>query len=106
MNTAEFNNVIYAGIRSRGPLRFVTDFSGMDMAAFALRAMRIPGGIEQIAYTDIDDTATRFARANHTVAAWHRDVQVRTSFCSDIDLYVAGPPCQPCPPAGKIATNN
>ena len=76
-------------------LHVVTDFSGIDMPLFALRALHLPRNLVQLSACDVDDKALAFCRRNHFSHAHYSDVTRRPLFIPHVHLYVAGPPCQP-----------
>ncbi len=74
----------------------MTDFSGMDMAAFALRQL-LPeeGRLRQAWACDIWKEARGFIARNHAVDAIHADVRGRPLQGPPVAINIAGPPGQP-----------
>ncbi|MFM7984671.1 MAG: hypothetical protein ACKPKO_35640, partial [Candidatus Fonsibacter sp.] len=84
------------------PIPFATDFSGMGMAAFALKLL-LPedGRLKQVWACDIWKEATGFIAKNHVVEALHADVRERPLPGPPVTIYVAVPPCQPWARCGR-----
>ena len=74
----------------------VTDFSGMDMAAFALKQL-LPGDgqLEQAWACAVWKEARGFIARNHAVRTLRTDARGRPLPGPPVAIYVAGPPCQP-----------
>jgi hypothetical protein len=89
-------------VSEAGPLPLATDFSGMDMAAFALKQL-LPGegNLVQVWACDIWREARGFITKNHVAQTLHADVRERPLPGPPLAIYVAGPPCQPWARCGR-----
>eukprot|EP00969_Alexandrium_andersonii_P236642 10447075-Alexandrium_andersonii.AAC.1 len=76
------------------PIKVATDISGMDNALTA--AWMLGLATASAAYCDSWQAARGWAATNHGLAAavMHSDALTRPPLPPDLDLYVAGPPCQ------------
>ena len=87
------------------PLRLGTDFSGLDVASIALHDLMnsLSVEVEHVFASDVWNHALRFIRLNHKVQHLYRGIHRRPVDAkhSDLDFYVAGPPCQSWSAAGK-----
>ena len=80
-------------------LRFGSDFSGLDSAAFALRRAGVV--VEHVFCSDIDEKCRQLLKQLHRPNTIHKDIQARTPDEEDYcDVYVTTPPCQSWSPAG------
>ena len=83
----------------RKPIRLGTDFSGMDAPSIALQMLGIP--FSHVFANDTAPAARSFIFHNHTVEHIYTDLALRPVHRhGTLDLYVAGPPCQPWSSAG------
>ena len=84
-------------------LKVATDFSGMDMAGYMLRQAAVP--FRHLFASDSSPAAREHLRRNHCVEAIYECVTQRplgpysggrngTADGEEIDLFIAGPPCQ------------
>lgn len=77
-----------------------TDFSGLDTPAQALMALGVP--FELKFSTEIQPHLRKFIRRNFCKGTVYKNVSKRTvETMPYVDVYVAGPPCQPWSTAGK-----
>ena len=83
-------------------VRLGTFFSGMEAIGFALRLLAVP--VVHAFCVETNVHCRRFIRQNFRVNPRHIHKDVR-KLCMrslpDVDLFVAGPPCQPFSIAGK-----
>ena len=87
-------------MNQRPPVRFATDFSGMDATAFYMLLLFIP--FVQVFASEIEEDLRAFLRANHTIEHIFEDVRQRPKeWDEQLDMYVAGPPCQSFSRLGK-----
>ena len=70
------------------------------MPYFALRSLGLPMPVVQDFCCEIDDNAMKFLKHNHKARHHYRDVTQRPTTWPGLDIYVAGPPCQPWSTAG------
>ena len=83
-------------------LTFATDFSGMDMVAFAMDDTVIAGiPTRHIWACDSWAEARDFARRNHRPEKVFTRVEERPIPDCPVTFYIAGPPCQPWARGGK-----
>ena len=76
------------------PLSYGSDFSGCDAIACALFALGIK--VRYLFATEKKKTARAFLRSNHRPLHLYSDVVARPSHMyQNLDLYSAGPPCEP-----------
>ena len=75
------------------PLTLGTDCSGMDAVAHAIKGLRIP--LAHIFASDPDAAAREHMQANHTIQNLYTYLQERPTTHDNLDIYAAGPPCQP-----------
>jgi DNA-cytosine methyltransferase len=81
-------------------LRLGTDFDGMGTPSMALRALHMP--FQHVFGSEQNKNARKTIEANGSPGILYQDASVRNCFEAPlVDLYVAGPPCQPFSPAGK-----
>jgi DNA (cytosine-5)-methyltransferase 1 len=71
----------------------------MDAIAHALRSLRIP--FQHVFTTDPDKAARQHIQNNHISLTHYTYLQQRPFTPTDLDLYCAGPPCQPFSCAGQ-----
>ena len=83
-------------------IRLGTDFSGLETPAQALEGLRVP--FRHVFATEIQSHLRHFIRKHFPVEERvYKDVQKRSVHkMLPVDLYVAGPPCQPWSKAGKM----
>ena len=90
---------------SKTPIRLGCDFSGLGSANIALLALLLPLGVplEHVFASEVWSPALRFLRANFNICKIYRGVKSRVLLQAyfDLDIYVAGPPCQDVSSAGK-----
>ena len=75
------------------PLTLGTDCSGMDAVAHAIKSFGIP--LTHVFASDPEHVAQEPMRANHTIQHLYQFLQDRPMTHTDLDVYAAGPPCQP-----------
>lgn len=81
-------------------LRYASDCTGLDSPAFALTNLKIP--FQNVFGSEIDKFCRKTLKANHCPETLYEDIFTRDhSSLPQIDLYVAGFPCQPYSLAGK-----
>lgn len=84
----------------RRPLRIGTDCSGMETPILALRALGVEH--QHMFSCDTDPNVKKQIYANFDVKEWFDDLMKRDNTTApEVDLYVAGFPCQPYSAAGK-----
>ena len=74
---------------------FATDFSGLDMASFAVKDAANGAKVVQRFACDNWHRARTFCRTNHEPAFFFDDVVHRPTTWPNLWGYFAGPPCQP-----------
>ena len=90
--------------RQQPAVRIATDFAGMDMTAYAFKTAGLP--VRHLFASEKDAAIREHLVRNHAIEHIYEDALSRPILeyranhddCSDttwIDLYVAGPPCQP-----------
>ena len=93
--------------RAPRALKVGTDFSGMDMPLFALRALERTGGIPPVRHLFSCDNAApcrRFIEATHPAEHMFDNVESRdVAEVPKCDVYIWGPPCQSFSTSGRGA---
>ena len=87
------------GVAALPRITLGTDFAGMDAPALSLRALGVP--FRHVFAAEILPVCRKFIWENHEVETLFYDVLARPAvFFPNLDLYVAGPPCQDYSQAG------
>ena len=82
------------------PLTLGTDCSGMDAAAYAIKGLQIP--LVHTFASDPNPAAQAHMRANHNIQNLYNFLHDRPTARTDLDVYAAGPPCQPFSDIGQL----
>jgi len=91
-----------ASLGTRGDIRVGTDCSGIESPLFALRAMGV--AFHHVFSCEQNKTAAEVLLANHSPAHFYPDVTERDHHnVPDVDLYLAGFPCQTWSTMGRRA---
>ena len=81
-------------------LSYGSDFAGCDAIACALCALGVP--VRYLFATEKKKHARKFLRCNHNPDHIYSDVAARPiQMYHNLDLYSAGPPCEPFSPNGQ-----
>ena len=75
------------------PLTLGTDCSGMDAVAHAIKGFQIP--LAHVFASDPEQAAQDHMRANHNIQHLYQFLHERPMTHTNLDVYAAGPPCQP-----------
>ena len=79
----------------RMPVRVGTDCSGLDAPVFALKAVKLPGGVQHVFSCENDARKRRFLEPNNPAVPLHSDMLGRRhENLPRHDLYVCGFPCK------------
>ena len=93
-----------ARARQCRPIRVGTDFSGLETPSLALSAIGPPVNFNLEFICERDPALRAFAVAAHRPRVVYDDILSRDiDAMPTVDLYIAGPPCQPSSAAGKRA---
>jgi site-specific DNA-cytosine methylase len=90
-------------LKTTFPLRFATDFSGMDMFSLVMSQWRDAIELQHSFASDKWGIARNFIAANHLIApeCIYDDVLTRPDPAQQLVAYAAGPPCQSFSSAGR-----
>ena len=101
-NRLRYGQMLGTMARECRPIRLGTDFSGLETPSLALSAIEPKMNINLEFICEEDPHLRAFAKAAHRPSVVYDDVLSRDiGAMPNVDLYIAGPPCQAFSQAGQ-----